>query len=263
MIPGDALIDSSPQGAAFQVDGKGDPSWVTPFNVTGLSPGKHIISAGKSGYVSEIRSVDVTGGGKASLLLHLSAMNALMVVNSTPVGAEVILDGKPTKRVTPAQFAVEKGSHTVLLRKQGYLDETITADLGPAQNFQYAPALRALGNTEDMRTVGRLAKLFGRGGESTADTGSVIIRTQPKGAQVAINQRLLDKAIASWRRFGTGKLHCGYHADRFQAGPQDHQRRKGRQGRDRRDSGAAVSTLGFGESPGSPVVSPGLTPSIH
>ena len=194
MIPGDALIDSSPQGAVFQVDGKGDPSWVTPFNVTGLSPGKHIVSLSKSGYVSEIRSVDVAAGGKASLLLHLSAMNALMVVNSTPVGAEVILDGKPTKRVTPAQFAVEKGSHTVLLRKQGYLDETITADLGPAQNFQYAPALRALGNTEDMRTVGKLARFLGRGGESAADTGSIIIRTQPKGAQVAINQRVLDKA---------------------------------------------------------------------
>ncbi len=194
VVTGEALIDSSPQGAAFQVDGKSDPSWVTPFNVADLSPGKHIISANKSGYSSEIRSVDVAAGGKASLLLHFSVMNALVVVNSTPPGAEIIIDGKPTRRVTPAQFAVEKGSHTILLRKRGYLDETITADLGPAQNFQYAPALRPLGNIEDMRTVGRLAKLFGRGGESTADTGSIIIRTQPKGAQVAINQRVLDKA---------------------------------------------------------------------
>jgi hypothetical protein len=193
VIPGEALIDSSPQGAQFQVDGKSDPSWVTPFNVTGLSPGKHIISASKSGYSSEIRSVDVAAGSKASLALHLSAVNALMVVNSTPPGAGVIMDGKPTGRVTPVQFAVEKGSHTVLLRKQGYLDETVTADLGPGQNFQYSPALRALGNTEDMRTVGKFNKLFGRGGESTAGMGSISIHTQPKGAQVAINQRVLDK----------------------------------------------------------------------
>ncbi len=79
-------------------------------------------------------------------LLHLSPINALMVVNSTPPGANIVIDGKPTGKVTPAQFAVEKGSHTVFLRKQGYLDETVTADLGPAQNFQYAPVLRALGN---------------------------------------------------------------------------------------------------------------------
>ena len=193
VIPGQALIDSSPQGAQLQVDGKSDPSWVTPFNLTSLSPGKHIISATKSGYSSEIRSVDVAAGSKSSLTLHLSPVNALMVVNSTPPGADVIVDGKPTRRVTPAQFAVEKGSHTVLLRKQGYLDETVTADLGPAQNFQYSPVLKALGNAEDIRTVGKFNKLFGHGGDSTAGMGSISIHTRPKGAQVAINQRVLDK----------------------------------------------------------------------
>ena len=194
VIPGQALIDSIPQGAQFQVDGRSDPSWVTPFNVTALGPGKHIISANKSGYSSEIRSVDVAAGSKASLLLHLSPVNALMVVNSTPPGADVTLDGKPTRLVTPTRFAVEKGSHTVLLRKSGYLDETVTADLGPAQNFQYSPVLRALGNAEDMRTVGKFNKLFGQhGGDSTAGMGTISIHTQPKGAQIAINQRVLDK----------------------------------------------------------------------
>ena len=189
---GVALIDSSPQGAQFQVDGKSDPSWVTPFTVARLSPGNHIISVSKSGYSSEIRSVDVTAGGTSSLTLRLAPVNALVVVGSTPSGAQVVLDGKPTGRVTPAQFAVEKGSHTVLLRKPGYLDESVTADLGPGQNFQYMPALRALGNAEDIRTVGKF-KLFGRGGANAAGMGVISIHTQPKGAQIAINQRVLDK----------------------------------------------------------------------
>ena len=189
---GEALIDSSPQGAQFQVDGKSDPTWVTPFTVASLSPGKHIISVSKSGYSSEIRSVDVTARGTSSLTLRLAPVNALVVVGSTPPGAQVVLDGKPTGRVTPAQFAVEKGSHTVLLRKPGYLDESVTADLGAAQNFQYSPALRALGNAEDIRTVGKF-KLFGRGGDRAAGMGVISIHTQPKGAQIAINQRVLDK----------------------------------------------------------------------
>jgi hypothetical protein len=193
VILGEALIDSNPQAAPFQVDGKSDPSWITPFSVTALSPGKHIISINKAGYSSEIRSVEITAGAKSSLSLHLSPVNALMVVSSTPPGAEVIIDGKPIGRVTPVQFAVEKGSHTVLLRKQGYLDETVTAELAPAQNFQYSPQLKALGNTEDMRTVGKLGKLFGRGGDSTVGMGAISVHTQPKGAQIAINQRLLDK----------------------------------------------------------------------
>jgi serine/threonine-protein kinase len=204
VIAGEALIDSSPQGALFQVDGKSDSSWVTPFNVTGLSSGKHIISANKTGYSSEIRSVDVAAGSKSSLLFHLSPMNALVAVNSTPAGASIIIDGRATGRVTPAQFAVEKGSHTVLLRKDGYLDETVTADLGPAQNFQYAPVLKALGKTEDMRTVGKFNGLFGRGGDSAAGRGSIIVRTQPRGAQVAINQRILDKTSPVGVMVGAG-----------------------------------------------------------
>ena len=147
----------------------------------------------KAGYSSDVRSVDVFSGSKSSLMIHLAPVNALVVVNSTPPGATVIIDGKTTGRVTPAQFAIEKGSHVVLLRKQGFLDETVTADLGPAQNFQYAPVLRALGNTEDMRTVGKFNRLFGRGGDSPAGMGSITVRTQPKGAQVAINQQVLDK----------------------------------------------------------------------
>lgn len=194
VVPGQALVDSTPQGVPFELDGKSDPSWVTPFNVTGLTPGKHIISASKNGYSSEIRSVDVAAGGKTSVLFHLAPVNALVVVNSTPGGADIIIDGKPTHKVTPSQFAVEKGTHTVALKKQGFLDETTTADLGPGQNFQYAPVLRALGDSEAIRTVGRFHKIFGgAGGESTAGMGTVSIHTKPKGAQIVINQRILDK----------------------------------------------------------------------
>jgi hypothetical protein len=53
--------------------------------------------------------------------------------------------------------------------------------------------LRALGNADEIRTVGKFNKLFGRGGGDTAGMGGVSVHTQPKGAQVAINQRVLDK----------------------------------------------------------------------
>jgi hypothetical protein len=44
-----------------------------------------------------------------------------------------------------------------------------------------------------MRTLGAFNRLFGRGGESAAGMGSIVIRTQPKGATVAINQQVLEK----------------------------------------------------------------------
>jgi serine/threonine protein kinase len=190
---GQALIDSEPAGAQIQIDGRSDAAWVTPLNLGNLSAGKHIVSASKSGYSSEIRSLDVAAGVKASLTFRLSPMNALIVVTSSPAGAAITLDGKPTGRVTPAQFSADKGSHVVLLRKSGYLDETSTTDLIPGQNFQFAPVLRALGNVEDIKTVGKFNKLFSHGGESTAGMGAISIHTQPKGAQIVINQRILDK----------------------------------------------------------------------
>jgi hypothetical protein len=130
---------------------------------------------------------------KSTLTFNLAPINAMMVVTSTPAGAAITLDGKVTGRITPAQFTVEKGSHTVLLRKQGFVDESASAELAPGQNFQYAPALRALGNTDDVRSVGKLDRLFAPSRGSMASTGAVVVRTQPKGAQVAINQRVLDK----------------------------------------------------------------------
>jgi hypothetical protein len=51
--------------------------------------------------------------------------------------------------------------------------------------------LRALGNTDDIKIGGKFKKLFG--GSDTAGMGAVNVKTQPKGAQVAINNRILDK----------------------------------------------------------------------
>ncbi len=192
-LTGLALVDSMPQGAAFQLDGKNDPSWVTPFVLAGLSPGKHIVTISKNGYTPEMRSVDVVANAKSSLTVNLAPINALIVVTSTPAGAAITLDGKVTGRTTPAQFTVQKGNHTVLLRKQGFLDETTSTELAPGQNFQYGPALKALGNTDDVRSVGKLDRLFAPARGNMAATGAIVVRTQPKGAQVAVNQRVLDK----------------------------------------------------------------------
>jgi hypothetical protein len=94
--------------------------------------------------------------------------------------------------VTPAQIPVEKpGSHTFLIRKQGFLEETSTATLQAGQVFHLAPVLRALGSADDIKLGGKFKKLFGGG--DTAGMGAVNVKTQPKGAQVAVNNRILDK----------------------------------------------------------------------
>ena len=113
-------------------------------------------------------------------------------MTSDPAGAAIWMDGKDTGRVTPAQISVDKpGNHSFIFKKQGYLDETSHSNLQVGQTFRLSPSLKALGNTDDIKIGGKFKKLFG--GSDTAGMGAVSVKTSPKGAQVAINNRILDK----------------------------------------------------------------------
>jgi len=203
VVPGVLALDSTPEGAQVQVDGRADTSWVTPFSLPGVAPGQHTVSVLKQGYSTETRTVDVSSGSKSFVVVHLTPIAATLSVTSQPAGASVFIDGKDSGHVTPATLNVEKGTHTVLVRKQGFLDETVTADMMAGQTVHVAPTLRALGNVDDIKTVGKFKKLFG-GGDSSAGMGTVAIKTQPKGAQIAINRRILDKPSPSEFMLGPG-----------------------------------------------------------
>jgi eukaryotic-like serine/threonine-protein kinase len=193
IVPGQMVVDSTPQGAQVQVDGRSDASWVTPFTVSNLQPGQHSLTVSKPGYSTDTRTVAVNSGAKASLVVHLAQLMAVLAVNSNPPGANVYVDGRDMGKMTPAQVSVEKGNHVVLVRKAGYIDETTTAQFVLGQTISFAPTMRPLGNVDSIKTVGKMKKLFGGNG-AQAGMATVSIRTQPKGAQVAINQHILDKS---------------------------------------------------------------------
>jgi len=191
IIPGALSIDSTPQGAQIQVDGR-DTRSVTPFSLTGLTPGQHTVVISKPGYVAETRTIDVLSGSRSMISVQLGLLSATVSASTDPSGAMVWMDGKNTGRVTPAQIGVDKaGDHTFVFKKQGYLDETTTANLQIGQTTHLSATLRALGNTDDIKIGRKFGKLFG--GSDTAGMGTVSIKTQPKGAQIAINNRILDK----------------------------------------------------------------------
>ena len=191
VVPGQMAIDSVPQGAQVQVDGKTDPSWVTPFTLPGLDPGQHSVTVSKPGYSSDTRTVEVTSGSKSFVLTHMVQLMATLAVSSTPAGANVYVDGRDTGKLTPAQVSVDKGQHVILVRKSGFLDETTNAQFTLGQTVNFSATLRGLGNVDDIKTVGKMKKLFG--GKEAQSMGTISVKTQPKGAQVAVNRHMLDK----------------------------------------------------------------------
>jgi hypothetical protein len=146
----------------------------------------------KPGYATDTRSIEVASGSRSFVSVQLAQLAATVSVTSDPAGAAIWMDGKDTGRVTPAQISVDKpGNHSFAFKKQGYLDETSSANLQVGQTFHLSPSLKALGNTDDIKIGGKFKKLFG--GSDTAGMGAVSVKTSPKGAQVAINNRILDK----------------------------------------------------------------------
>jgi len=192
IIPGQLSVDSTPQGAQVQIDGRTESVWLTPFNFTNLLPGPHTITVSKAGYSTDTRTVEGISGNRVTMISHLAQLMATLVVKSDPPGANVYVDGRDVGAKTPAQVSVDKGQHVVLVRMMGYLDETMTGQFALGQTLSFSPALRPLGNVDSIKTVGKMSHLFGGKGAQPGQA-TVSIRTQPKGAQVSINQHIMEK----------------------------------------------------------------------
>jgi serine/threonine protein kinase len=192
VVPTQLSVSSTPEGAQVSFDGSA--LCETPCTLTGIAPGQHTVSVHKAGFSAATRNLAMLSGTNSSVALELSPLGASLSVASTPPGAVILIDGKDTGKLTPAQLNMSKsGTYTVTLRRAGYLDQSSSVEVELGQPSSVSLALTHLGNTEDIRAAGgKFKKVFGRGGD-TADMGVVSIKTQPKGAQIMVNNRVLDK----------------------------------------------------------------------
>ncbi len=189
VVTGELAIESTPPGAEIQIDGRHEAAWITPYTAA-LPPGQHAVTMTMPGRMSVTRTVDVAAGKKVVVAAGLAERAATISVSSDPAGATILLDGQNTGKVTPADLILAKGSHTVLVRKQNYLDASSTMDLAPGQSAQFAPTLKLSGSTADIKTAGGLGGILGGGSK---DQGRVTVRTTPKGAQVLVNGQPVKK----------------------------------------------------------------------
>src|SRR3954453_9227774 len=107
VIPGQLTINSTPEGAEVRIDGRTDPSWITPFNLPGLAPGQHSVTVARAGYAPETRAIDVASGSKSFLVIQLAQLTAGAAITSQPAGPQIFLDGKDKGKVTPSQISVD------------------------------------------------------------------------------------------------------------------------------------------------------------
>ncbi|HEY6248965.1 MAG TPA: PEGA domain-containing protein, partial [Candidatus Angelobacter sp.] len=192
---GELRFDSQPRGAKVQVDGWTEPTWITPFQASNLSAGTHTVVFSKAGYLPETRTVDVTVGKSLPFAVQMKPAISKLVVNSTPQGANIEVDGKDTGMITPAEIVLEKGDHTVLLRKPGFKDVSSTETLAEGQTWDLSPVL--LQPTTEMRQSNRPGfwrKMLGNPSEAIPEgKGMVHIHTVPEGATIQVGDQVAPR----------------------------------------------------------------------
>jgi len=191
VIPAQLSVSSNPADAQIAFDG--NSLCQSPCTLTGIAPGQHVVSASKAGYNPASRTIALSSGANSSVSFELNRLSAKLSVASTPAGAVILIDDKDTGKITPSQFTLEKpGVHTVTLRRYGYLEESSSISTEAGQSANVSMVLKPLGSTAEIRGAGgKFKRVFGGG--DTASMGVVSIKTQPKGAQIMVNNRVLDK----------------------------------------------------------------------
>ncbi len=117
-------ILTEPPGGDLYVDGKS--RGVTPVTVDNLLPGRHEILIRKTGYddYRDVVSVAIDKNIEYTEYLVPLPDSGFISITSTPVGADVIIDGRLAGKTPTNLQRIPAGNHTVELVKAGYWNFT-------------------------------------------------------------------------------------------------------------------------------------------
>lgn len=112
------VITSDPADCSVVVNG--EYKGKTPLSVGNLYPGTYDVNVTKFGHMPYSTTVQLTDGAEATITATLPAERGTLIINSTPSGAEVSLDGA-VAGITPVTLInVLPGGHNLTITLGGY-----------------------------------------------------------------------------------------------------------------------------------------------
>jgi serine/threonine protein kinase len=111
-------IISSPGGATATLDGRSETACTTPCTLSAL-PGRHTVAVTLPGYGIEHREIYVGTYPMEMQAVVLHAAGGTLMLTSEPQGARVLVDGRPTGQITPAEVTLRPGSYLITIEKDG------------------------------------------------------------------------------------------------------------------------------------------------
>ena len=126
---GRLTVSGNVSGAKIVLDGRSNPSWVTPYTFPKVTTGPHTVVISKEGYEDLRQILDITEGGTNTITANLverapppDVTTAMVTITSNVPGANITVDDLTHPVwITPYTFAAfPVGEHTVELSKGGY-----------------------------------------------------------------------------------------------------------------------------------------------
>ena len=164
-------VSSEPSGGSIFLDGKATGK-STPA-LLNVERGKHNIEVRKDGFSAENTNVNLTDGETYSFAPTLVSRNAsaqqkaeqrerrggflgkifgggqkatagkgMVVIRSSPAGATVMRNGKPTQGVTPLRVPLEPGDYSVTLHLDGYKNSQQTFNVAAGKTTEVNAVLQ-------------------------------------------------------------------------------------------------------------------------
>lgn len=164
---GSITVKSTPERAEVYLNGASQGT--TPVTIAGLQPGDYLIELRKEGFERTFKSVSLLEGQVMEQDLQMKQVTGLMLVESNPQGADVLIDGV-SKGYTPLLVTdLPLGSYKLVFRAENQLPRTMAVEL------------------KDRAPLQVFAELI-------SNTAQLTVTSEPEGAEVRIDGILVGTA---------------------------------------------------------------------
>lgn len=153
-------IITDPVDVSVLVDRK--PAGSTPLTLRNLTPGEHLITLQKRGYLDAYATVDLVPDVRRILDVRLDPVTGLLLVRSTPTGTEVTADGVAVGSTPTLITTLLPGTHRLRLTSPGFQTKELEVQI--------------IDRTPQKLDVSLVS-----------DSGSLQVETDPVGAEVLLN----------------------------------------------------------------------------
>lgn len=126
-VRAELLVTTEPGGALIACDGltKGN----APITVQNIEPGEHLITATLPGHAESRRTVSVIAGQRLPIAIRLEPVTGLVLVETTPPGAEVKVNGADRGKTPMLITDLPLGTHRIKLTIPGFAPREIDLNI--------------------------------------------------------------------------------------------------------------------------------------